>query len=113
MSRKTTGSTDPVTGAHKGPPPDNICGFETFIPPGRNGWAQNHQIDPEWQPGEGKPQLVFDPNDLIFDPLKAVGGGRAIDALLASPIANEPPGMPGDPYIPSIFAPQPFPPPNC
>jgi hypothetical protein len=23
-----------VTGAHKGPPPDNICGFETFIPPG-------------------------------------------------------------------------------
>ena len=104
----TMPSRDPVTGDPQGGPPPS-SGFTNFIPPGKNGWAQNHNVDPAWNPGDGKPQLVFNPEDLTFDNSLAVGGGRAIDAILAGPIANNPPGSPGSPYIPSIFAPQPYP----
>ena len=101
---------DPITGENKsGPPPANECGFTSFIPPGKNGWAQNHEVDPKWSPGDGKPTLTFDPLNLTFEESLAVGGGRSVDAILAGPVANEAPGSPGSPYIPAIFAPQPFP----
>ena len=100
---------DPITG--QGPPPPNPFGSTSFIPPGRNGWAQNHQIDPQWVPGSGKPQIVFDPAAIVIDDSLVVGSARAIDALFAGPIANEPPGMPGAPYIPAIFVGRPFTPP--
>ncbi len=99
-------SGDPLTS--QGPPPPNPYQSTSFIPPGRNGWAQNHQIDPSWEPGTGKPQLVFDPSGIIMDDNLTVGGGRAIDAILAGPIANNPPGFPGEPYIPAIFVARPF-----
>lgn len=99
-------SGDPLIG--QGPPPPNPFQSTSFIPPGRNGWAQNHQIDPTWEPGTGKPQLVFNPDDIRIDDTLTVGGGRAIDAILAGPIANNPPGSPGEPYIPSIFVARPF-----
>ncbi len=68
----------------------------------------NHEIDPDWETGTGKPQLVFDPDDIVIDDNLTVGGGRAIDAILAGPIANDPPGSPGEPYIPSIVVARPF-----
>lgn len=96
----------------QGPPPPNEFGSTSFIPPGRNGWAQNHEIDPLWEPGTGKPQLVFNPDDIIIDDTLTVGGGRAIDAILAGPIAKEPPGSPREPHIPSIVVARPFTPPE-
>jgi hypothetical protein len=89
----SSAKTDPITG--QGQPPPNPYGSTSFIPPGRNGWAQNHEIDPEWTPGTGKPRLAFNPEDIISDDNFTVGGGRAIDAILAGPIANNEPGEPG------------------
>jgi hypothetical protein len=111
LARRTMPPVDPISGAGKGPPPENACGFDSFIPPGRNGWAQNHFVDPEWEPGDGKPQLIFNLDDLFFEEQYAVGSSGSVNAILASPISNTPPGSPGEPYIPAIFAPQPFPPP--
>jgi hypothetical protein len=51
---------------------------------------------------------VFDTDDIVIDANLTVGGGRAIDAILAGPIANDPPGSPVEPYIPSISVARPF-----